>query len=391
MLRELVSERPDWPVVAFGDVVNNMTRTVNDPVAAGIGRYVGLEHLDGRDLRVRRWGDVADGTTFTRAFEPGEVLFGKRRAYQRKAATATFKGICSGDLLVFAPASERLLPEMLLLVVSSDSFVEHALATSAGSLSPRTRWKDLANFRFLLPPRDVQQRAVSVSGAALDEADAFTSASRAASVAARAAFAEALTSRSDWPTVHLADVLLQSPESGCSAPESPRETGHYVLGLQAVSRDGYVPGQFKAVEPTPEMLKARVQEGDVLVTRSNTLDRVGFAAMYGEATDNVSFPDTMMRLRPNVDLVLDEFVVAALMSPLGRRHLMRVAAGTSASMKKINRKTLGAFEFPLPPLAEQHRILEAHAERMDLAKRLADVAVCANHVVAALRREVFGS
>ncbi|MGB2711650.1 MAG: hypothetical protein WBC33_09040 [Conexibacter sp.] len=282
-----------------------------------------------------------------------------------------------------------MLPELLPLIVSSDGFVTHALATSAGSLSPRTRWKDLAQFRLFLPSLDVQRRIVRVSAVALDQADAFTSAARAASVVARAGFANELSGHPEWRQVDLADILMQSPESGCSAPESPRETGHFVLGLQAVSRAGYVPGQFKPVEPTAEMLKARLRHGDVLVTRSNTLDRVGFAAIYGEDTENVSFPDTMMRLRPNAEVVLDAFLVAVLMSPLGRRHLMRVAAGTSASMKKINHKTLATLQFPLPPLAEQRRLLDAYTERIDLAHRLSAVAACATGVVSALRQEVF--
>jgi hypothetical protein len=62
----------------------------SDPAADGFERYVGLEHLDPGDLKVRRWGNVEDGTTFTSIFRAGQVLFGKRRAYQRKVALADF-------------------------------------------------------------------------------------------------------------------------------------------------------------------------------------------------------------------------------------------------------------------------------------------------------------
>lgn len=77
-------ERPiskaGWTRVAFGDVVRLSKARVADPEAAGIERVVGLEHIEPGDLRIRRWGDVADGTTFTTLFKPGQVLFGKRRA-----------------------------------------------------------------------------------------------------------------------------------------------------------------------------------------------------------------------------------------------------------------------------------------------------------------------
>src|SRR6266403_1481509 len=84
--------------VRFGDVVRLRTDRCADPAAEGIKRYVGLEHLEPGDLRVRNWGLVADGTTFTNRFKPGQVLFGKRRAYQRKVGIADFEGVCSGDI-----------------------------------------------------------------------------------------------------------------------------------------------------------------------------------------------------------------------------------------------------------------------------------------------------
>jgi len=84
--------KPGWSWVKFGDVVKLNKDRSADPVADGIERYVGLEHIEPEDLRIRRWGLVADGTTFTSVFRPGQVLFGKRRAYQRKVVVADFEG-----------------------------------------------------------------------------------------------------------------------------------------------------------------------------------------------------------------------------------------------------------------------------------------------------------
>lgn len=162
-------ERPiskaGWTRVAFGDVVRLSKARVADPEAAGIERVVGLEHIEPGDLRIRRWGDVADGTTFTTLFKPGQVLFGKRRAYQRKVAVADFEGVCSGDIYVLEPANDRLMPELLPFLCQTDAFFDHAVGTSAGSLSPRTNWTSLASFEFLLPPIQEQARLVEVMSA----------------------------------------------------------------------------------------------------------------------------------------------------------------------------------------------------------------------------------
>lgn len=158
-----------WRTVRFGDVVRNVNAVEHKPLENGIEHFVGLEHLDPGSLHIKRWGLVADGTMFTRKFTRGQVLFGKRRAYQHKAAVAEFDGICSGDILVFEPANDELLLELLPFIVQSDGFFERALGTSAGSLSPRTKWKDLAEYEFALPPLNEQRRIAELLRAA-DEA-----------------------------------------------------------------------------------------------------------------------------------------------------------------------------------------------------------------------------
>lgn len=151
--------KPNWQQVRFGDVVRLNRERVADPVAEGVERYVGLEHLTPEDLRIRSWGLVAEGTTFTNYFRPGQVLFGKRRAYQRKVAVADFSGVCSGDIYVFESKDPQvLLPELLPFICQTEGFFSYAVSTSAGSLSPRTNWTQLANYEFALPPLEEQRR-----------------------------------------------------------------------------------------------------------------------------------------------------------------------------------------------------------------------------------------
>lgn len=158
--------KPGWRRVKFGDVVRLSKARSQDPLADGIERYVGLEHLEPGDLRIRSWGNVADGVTFTSVFQPGQVLFGKRRAYQRKVAVADFSGVCSGDIYVLETKDPNVLPAALLpFVCQADAFFEHAVGTSAGSLSPRTNWTSLADYVFALPPPAEIPRLLKCLGA----------------------------------------------------------------------------------------------------------------------------------------------------------------------------------------------------------------------------------
>ena len=159
-----------WTRVKFCDVVRDVKESERDPKSAGITRYVGLEHLEPECLRLASFGDLtSESVSFTKLFRKGQVLFGKRRAYQRKVAVADFGGICSSDILTFEPKNGDLISELLPFIVQSDAFFDYAIDTSSGSLSPRTRWSQLKDFEFQLPPETEQRRIADLLIAAEDD------------------------------------------------------------------------------------------------------------------------------------------------------------------------------------------------------------------------------
>lgn len=127
-----------------------------------VERFVGLEWIEADNFQLQGWGEIANGTTFSKRFVNGDVLFGKRRAYLKKVAVADFDGICSGDILVIRAKAKKMLQGLLPYYISSDSFIQHAVSTSAGSLSPRTKWKDLTALEFSIPDLKIQEKILEV-------------------------------------------------------------------------------------------------------------------------------------------------------------------------------------------------------------------------------------
>ena len=117
---------------------------------------VGLEHLTPEEVTLTAWDEDSDNT-FTKVFRKGNVLFGRRRAYLRKAAVAPFDGICSGDITVIEAIPDRILPELLPFIIQNDGLFSFAVGKSAGSLSPRVKWEHLKNYEFELPSMDRQR------------------------------------------------------------------------------------------------------------------------------------------------------------------------------------------------------------------------------------------
>ena len=356
-----VAAKKGWTQVAFGDVVQLSKERSRDPEGDGLERYVGLEHLGPSDLKIRRWGNVVDGTTFTTVFRPGQVLFGKRRAYQRKVAVAEFSGVCSGDIYVLEPKNEHLLPELLPFMCQTDGFFEHAIRTSAGSLSPRTNWKSLATFEFALPPIEEQRRIVEALVALDREIDFLRATSAHLETIEMAVVAECLQLEGAVETTVGAAFQLQ-----IGRQRAPK----YALGnnpcpyLRAANiKDGRL-----LLEEVFEMdFDARsrrtfgLRRGDVLITEGcGSPEELGATARWdGELPGDVCFQNTLIRLRPRKGVTTAEFAYAWARYAYLSRQFLRIARGSN--ILHIGSRRLEAMPIQLPPLKTQE----------DLAKSLA--------------------
>ena len=104
------------------------------------------------------------------------------------------------------------------------------------------------------------------------------------------------------------------------------------------------------------------------MTRSNTPELVGHAAIYDGQPSPCIYPDLIMRLECN-NCVDQRFVWYWLQSPLVREFIGRHAKGTSPTMKKISQGVVCAIPFPSAlPVTEQRRIVVA----LDGLSRLVD-------------------
>lgn len=145
----------------FGEIAFNSTEK-KKPVESDKSVYIGLEHLDSRDLRVNRWGSDVAPIGDKLIMKKGDVLFGKRRAYQKKVAIAPFDGIFSAHGLVLRPKEDVIDKEFFPFFISSDYFLDAAIKISVGSLSPTINWGDLKELEFDLPSMEEQKRLAKI-------------------------------------------------------------------------------------------------------------------------------------------------------------------------------------------------------------------------------------
>jgi type I restriction enzyme S subunit len=345
--------KPGWRRVKFGDVVRLSKARSQDPLADGIERYVGLEHLEPGDLRIRSWGSVADGVTFTSVFRPGQVLFGKRRAYQRKVAVADFSGVCSGDIYVLETNDAQvLLPELLPFICQTDAFFDHAVGTSAGSLSPRTNWTSLADFEFPLAPLDEQARLVGALQALERTSEAHQRVGDVADQLIRSLLSDLLNR--ELPVVELGSVV-QGTQYGLSI--NAGSDGQYPMLRMTNIEDGLcVENDIKYVDLNDKDFEAyRLVQGDVLFNRTNSYELVGRTGVYELNGDHV-FASYLVRIKTNTEKLEPKFLTLYLNSDFGRRQVLAYAT-KAVSQANVNASNLLRVRLPLPPLGVQQQVL----------------------------------
>lgn len=382
-----------WKRVAFGDVVQNINETVRDPETEGIDRVIAMEHLDSGELKVSRWGQVGDGTTFTRRVRPGQTIFGKRRAYQRKAAFAEFDAICSGDILVFGADETQLLPEFLPFLVQSDGFYDYALGTSAGSLSPRTNWRDLSEYEFDLPPLDDQRRisdllwaierqkqaAATLLKAAVHamETDRLHLLCRGAHVgrgveplSLDAFNTWTIELPAGWTAKRIKDIAVI--RSGATPSRSKNERYFSPDGLPWVKTLDLNEGTVVETDEriTEEALREtscrRLPAGTVLVAMYGGFVQIGRTARLGvDAATN----QAVSALTELSDAVEPDYVHQVLKA--GRGRWKKVAASTRKD-PNITKTDIEGFEFPCPPVEEQREILQVLVNHEATISRVED-------------------
>lgn len=368
--------KPGWKRVKFGEVVRLGKERCADPAADGITRYIGLEHLEPGDLRIRSWGDIAEGTTFTTRVRPGQVLFGKRRAYQRKVAVADFDAVCSGDIYVFESIdSKRLLPELLPFLCQTDSFFEYAIGTSAGSLSPRTNWTSLAEYEFALPTPREQRRLTQVlraAGSAVWLLEAALRAHHALSTAHSNALLLSASERGAITTTLGKVAKRLGVGIAASASHAYRDAGVPFLRNTNIKAGRIDTSNLLYVDATyAERHKSkRLAQGDVVMTRTAT-DVPGDAVVVPPELDGAQ-AFTILVCTPD-ETVLDSFYLCRWINGAPGRSFIRTRRG-GAKQQNLGATFLAEMPIRLPPLSRQ-RDLVARLQELDgvgvrLTKRL---------------------
>lgn len=384
----MVEKSNEWRLVSIGDVVEVKNELEHNPKSAGLERYLKVEHLDPESLRIKRWGMIEDGDlppTFYKVFRKRQVLYPTRNPHLRRTAYADFDGICGEKTLTLEAKRDYLIPELLPFLFQQESFIRHATSNMIGSTNPHIRWRDIASYKFLLPPKDEQRRITGILWAADDAVQTFQSSAKEATTA-QAVYLESWLSESSQAGTYLSVLLddvctIQNGQVDPTVPpfsnmihlapdDMESRTGR-ILEMKTAAQDGVSSGNYAFTEDAIIYSKIRPN-----------LRKVAFPKFAGVCSADM-YP---VYPKPNI---LPEMLFYILLSEGFTSYA--TANSVRSAIPKLNRQAMLRYTFKLPHLDEQEQLLAIlrsfSASINSLGEQISSLQAVKKHLLSNLLRQ----
>jgi type I restriction enzyme S subunit len=353
-----------WQIVKFGEIAKNISKRV-EPSVTDLEVYVGLEHLDPQSLRITRRGVPADVKGQKLRVRPGQIIFGKRRAYQKKVAVADFEGICSAHAMVLEEVVGKIIPGLLPFFMQSDMFMDRAVAISEGSLSPTIKWKTLAIQEFPLPPIERQKEILEVLEKLEEVSNLTIHFNEANGQLIDAVLHKVLGLTQNDKRFTGQDLLkksflfaLQDGNHGGQYPKSSEflANGIPYLSAQNVTADGEIILEEcpkLSIEKANSLRIGLAQGGDVILTHNATIGRV---AIVPDFVDQIVASTSTTYYRTNSSRLKKEYLAIFLRSSFFQEQLFKVMKQSTRNQVPITQQK--KLDFIIPEIEEQEKIVE---------------------------------
>ena len=313
--------------------------------------YVGLEHLSPDTFDVTEYGSEVAPKGDKLVMRKGDVLFGKRRAYQKKVGIAPCDGIFSAHGMVLRPNEDVVDSRFFPFFIKSDCFLDEAIRISVGSLSPTVNWRDLRELRFNLPSLERQRELAELLWAG----EGLTSTSRqllfACDEQVKSRFVEMFVN-DDFPIVQLGDYCVNINNGMARRGNDP--DGSIVLRLVEL-QEGFL--DYSSVNritlTDKERARYLLHDGDLLFARVNgNPDNVGRCATFFDVGEPVFHNDHIIRASIASNDFEPSYLTCFINGAQGREQI-KTSLKTSAGQYTINQDGIKGIRLPKPPLTLQ--------------------------------------
>lgn len=315
---------------------------------------VGLEHLIPQEIKFSGY-DVDTENTFTKTFKKGQILFGRRRAYLKKAAIADFDGICSGDITVIEAIPGKVDPLLLPFIIQNDKFFDYAVSRSAGGLSPRVKWEHLKDYEFDLPPIEEQRILADKLWAAYRLKESYKKLLTATLEMVKSQFIEMYYNTHNKQTLESVCPIMNKGIT----PKYVESSSVLVINQACIHWDGQRLGNIKYHNEEIPVRKRILESGDVLLnaTGNGTLGR---CCVFICPSDNNTYINDghVIALSTDRAVILPEVLNTYLSLNDTQAEIYRQYVTGSTNQVDIVFSDIKKMKVPVPSMDEQILFVE---------------------------------
>ena len=187
-----------------------------------------------------------------------------------------------------------------------------------------------------------------------------------------------------WVWSRIGDAVLFT-QYGTSQKSYPSDKGVPVLTMGNIQDGLVVWGNEKKIPPESDDLPALfLKKYDLLYNRTNSAELVGKTGIYLAEDDARTFASYLIRLRPSLVWTNPRYLNLAMNTPEFRETQIIPLIKKQTGQANVNGTALKNMLIPLPPLAEQHRIVA----KVDALLKICDELEASLGASAATRRRL---
>ena len=363
-----------WTKVKFGEIAEIVNDRIDNPRESGLADYIGLEHLDTDEIRIKRYGSPEEVEATKFICKKGDIIFGKRRAYLRKLAVTERDAVVSAHSMVLRPKGEKILTRFLPLFMHSSIFWMTAQAISEGSLSPTIKWKTLKSQEFWIPSIPEQIKISEILWSLEENIEKIENLIQITEKLKKELLEVILTKGIDhnkfkktelgeipeeW-NIQLLGNIAEVNDGSHFSPIFDSTGKHLIATVKDMKDDCFDTGSCKKIsEEQYSKLKKEgniAKKGDVLFSKDGTIGQV---FVYREDYE-IALLSSIAIITPSEQL-LPDYLCEIFKSKIFYDQLEILKSGTA--IRRIVLKSLKKFMIPLPKnIGEQKRILNIFKE-----------------------------
>lgn len=341
------------------------------PTDADRETYIGLEHLDSGSLTVTRWGSDVEIKGQKLVMHKGDILFGRRNTYLKRAAIAPHDGLFSAHGMIWRPKEDVVDAGFFPFFVSSDYFMDEAIRISVGSLSPTINWRDLKELEFDLPDIETQRKLSALLWAMERTKTAYKNLIAKTDELVKSQFVEMFGDPAENPKgfeKHPLMYLATKITDGVHKKPVYTDKGKPFISVTNINRGviDFTGCKFVSEEAYEAMIKTTFpKKGDVLYTKVGAT--YGIPA-YVDTDQPFGLYVSVCLIKPKHDMIDARFLTESMRMEYVKKQADDRIKGIG--VPDLHLQEIKAFEILCPPRKMQERFVSL-VEQSDKSKFVA--------------------